>query len=57
MARHRGAAAADQEVEVAALVGLQHVLDVEALVAAAVGRVAVRRGASAARRVGQFGVA
>ncbi len=35
MTRNRRASAADQEIEVAALVGLQHVIDVEALVAAA----------------------
>ena len=38
MRRHAGAAAANQEVEVATFVGLQHVLDIELAVAAAVGR-------------------
>src|SRR5690606_8355596 len=32
--RHPGAAAADQEIEIGALVGLQHMVDIEALVAA-----------------------
>ena len=34
VSRHFGAAATDEEVEVAALVSLQHVIDVQALVAA-----------------------
>ena len=34
VARHRGAAATDQEVEVAAVVGLQHVVEVEPGIAA-----------------------
>ena len=32
--RHFAAAAADEKVEVAAFIGLQHVVDIEALVAA-----------------------
>ena len=52
VARHGRAAAADQEVEVGALVGLQHVVDVELHVAAR--RHAAAAGVQAARRGGQL---
>src|SRR3954466_7734374 len=54
MLGHGGAARADEEIEVAALVGLQHVLDVQLAIAGAVGRIGLLRGGPGGETIRQF---